>query len=113
MWERMAATPNLIVYLAEFGDEPVGTASMILMPHITYGCRPSAFIEAIVVTYAHRRQGVATLLLQLALDDARAASCFKIQLLSHKRHTDDGAHHLYQSLGFSPEAEGFRLYLNQ
>ncbi|GAB3679595.1 hypothetical protein GCM10027589_49850 [Actinocorallia lasiicapitis] len=112
-WERMAATPGLTVYLAESGGEPVGTASMTLLPHLTYGCRPSALIEAVVVTYAHRRLGVATRLLSRALDDARAASCFKIQLLSHKRHADDGAHGLYRSLGFAPEAEGFRLYLDR
>ena len=113
MWDRMAATSDLTVYLAELGSEPIGTASMMLMPNITYDCRPSAFIEAVVVKYAHRRRGVATLLIQQALNDARTASCFKIQLLSHKRHSDDGAHRLYQSLGFTSEAEGFRLYLNQ
>ncbi|GAA3073943.1 hypothetical protein GCM10017600_26460 [Streptosporangium carneum] len=113
MWERVGATPGLTVYLAELEGEPVGTASMMLMPHITYDCRPSAFVEAVVVAYAHRRQGVATLLVRQALEDAREASCFKIQLLSHKRHADDGAHRLYRSLGFTPEAEGFRLYLNE
>jgi hypothetical protein len=46
-----------------------------------------------------------------ALDDARRESCFKVQLLTHKRHAIDGAHHLYPSLGFEAEAEGFRLYL--
>lgn len=112
MWERMAATSDLTVYLAELGGEPIGTASMMLMPNITYDCRPSAFIEAVVVKYANRRRDVATLLMQQAFDDARAAACFKIQLLSHKRHADDGAHRLYQSLGFTPEAEGFRLYLS-
>ena len=30
---------------------------------------------------------------------------------SHTRHASDGAHRLYTSLGFDPEAEGFRLYL--
>ena len=113
MWERMAATSDLTVYLAELGSEPTGTATMMVMPNITYDCRPSAFIEAVVVRYAHRRKGVATLLMQQALADARAAACFKIQLLSHKRHADDGGHRLYQSLGFTPEAEGFRLYLRQ
>ncbi|SOC46097.1 Ribosomal protein S18 acetylase RimI [Blastococcus aggregatus] len=119
-WDRMAATPDLTVYLAvhslpdEQGaarERPVGTAAMMLMPHLTYDCRPSAFIEAVVVSYAHRRRGVARLLVQQALDDARAASCRKVQLLSHKRHADDGAHELYRRLGFTAEAEGFRLYL--
>jgi GNAT superfamily N-acetyltransferase len=110
-WERVMATTDLTVYLAETQSEAVGTASMMLMPHITYDCRPTAFIEAVVVKYAHRRRGVATLLLQEALNDARAASCLKVQLLSHKRHVSDGAHHLYQTMGFLPEAEGFRLYM--
>ena len=112
-WSRMMTTPDLTVYLAEIGDEPVGTATMLVMPNVTYGCRPTAFIEAVVVKYAHRRRGVASLLMQQALDDARRASCFKIQLMSHKRHAHDGAHRLYRSLGFEPEAEGFRLYLGE
>ena len=44
---------------------------------------------------------------------AEIGDCFKIQLLSHKRHAHDGAHRLYRSLGFEPEAEGFRLYLGE
>ena len=120
-WERVTGTDGLAIYLAVnvLGDdgqtmgkeEPVGTAAMLLMPHLTYDCRPSVFIEAVVVAYAHRRCGVGRLLVQRALDDARAASCRKVQLLSHKRHADDGAHQLYRSLGFISEAEGFRLYL--
>jgi hypothetical protein len=43
----------------------------------------------------------------------RSAGCKKVQLLSHKRHSSDGAHRLYTSLGFEPDAEGFRLYLGQ
>ena len=112
-WNRMITTPDLTVYLAEIGGEPVGTASMLVMPHVTYDCRPTAFIEAVVVKYGHRRRGVASLLMRRALDDARGASCFKIQVLSHKRHAHDGAHSLYRSLGFEPEAEGFRLYLGE
>ena len=120
-WERVTDTDGLTIYLAVnvLGDdghaggreESVGTAAMLLMPHLTYDCRPSAFIEAVVVAYAHRRCGLGRLMVQRALDDARAASCRKVQLLSDKRHTDDGAHQLYRSLGFISEAEGFRLYL--
>ena len=111
-WARVTATTDLTVYLAEMDAEAAGTASMMLMPHVTYDCRPTAFIEAVVVKHAHRRRGVATLLLQQALKDARAASCLKVQLLSHKRHRHDGPHGLYQAMGFTPEAEGFRLYLD-
>ncbi|MGH9205478.1 MAG: GNAT family N-acetyltransferase, partial [Acidimicrobiales bacterium] len=112
MWNRMMATDDLTVYLAETKGEAVGTACLLVLPNITYQCRPSAFIEPVVVKYDHRRRGVARLMLRRALDDARAASCLKVQLLSHKRHAYDGGHGLYRSVGFEPEAEGFRLYLD-
>ena len=38
-WERLLATADLTVYLAETGAEAAGTASMLLMPHLTYDCR--------------------------------------------------------------------------
>jgi GNAT superfamily N-acetyltransferase len=69
------------------------------------------FIEAMVVKPAWRRRGIATALLRAILADAARDGCNKVQLLSHKRHAEDGAHSLYTSVGFQPEAEGFRLYL--
>lgn len=111
-WARMLSTPDLTVYLADLDDHPVGTAATLVMPHLTYDCRPTAFIEAVVVKYAYRRRGIARQLLDHAVADARGAGCLKVQLLSHKRHATDGAHRLYESTGFQNEAEGFRLYLD-
>jgi len=110
-WARMLATEDLTVYLAEVDGEPVGTATLLLMPNLTYDCDPTAIIEAVVVVESHRNQGIATAVLRRILADAQLAGCNKVQLLSHKRHATDGAHRLYMSLGFIPEAEGFRLYL--
>ncbi len=110
-WGRMMRTADLSVYLAEQSAVPVGTAAMLVMPHLTYDCHPTAFIEAVVVKYAHRRRGVARQLLDRALGDARKADCLKVQLLSHKRHASDGALRLYEAAGFAAEAEGLRLYL--
>jgi GNAT superfamily N-acetyltransferase len=110
-WGRMMATDDLTVFVAEVEGEAVGTACLLLMPNLGYECRPSAFIEAVVVARAHRRRGIARAMIERILADARAAGCRKVQLLSHKRHADDGAHALYRSVGFEPEAEGFRVYL--
>jgi GNAT superfamily N-acetyltransferase len=110
-WARMMRTDGLFVYLAEVDGAPLGTASMTLMPNITYNCSPSALIEAVVVVPEARRRGIARSMLDMALDDARNEGCDKIQLLSHKRHAADGAHSLYTRIGFVAEAEGFRLYL--
>ena len=110
-WDRMLQTPGLPVYVADDEGLPVGTASTITMPNITYDCAPTLFIEAVVTRRSHRRRGVATAVLRHILDEARAEGCDKIQVLSHKRHATTGAHALYDHLGFTAEAEGFRLYL--
>jgi GNAT superfamily N-acetyltransferase len=112
-WKRMMEIPGLGVYVAELGGDVVGTASMMLFPNVTYDCAPTAVIEAVVVVSSYRRQGIATALIQRILKDAKSAGCNKVQLLSHKRHSADGAHRLYSSLGFESEAEGFRLYLGK
>ena len=109
-WARMMATANLTVYLAEVDGNTVGTATLLIMSNLTYRCAPTALIEAVVVAFAYRRQGIATSIMRRILEDTRAAGCNKIQLLSHKRHATDGAHRLYTALGFEAEAEGFRLY---
>jgi GNAT superfamily N-acetyltransferase len=109
----MLTVPGLTVYLAELDGQTVGTASAMQFPNITYDCHPTAIIEAVVVARPFRRRGVATSLLEHLLEDMGSEGCDKVQLLSHKRHSGDGAHRLYTSLGFEPEAEGFRLYLGR
>ena len=112
MWDRMLATPDLTVYVAESdAGEIVGTTSLLVLPNLTYDCRSTAFFEPMVVAEAHRRRGVGRLLVDRVLDDARAAGCWKVQVISHKRHAEDGAYAFYESLGFQGEATGFRLYL--
>jgi len=110
-WARMMTTPDLTVYVADAAREIVGTTSLLVLPHVTYDCRPTAFIEPMVVTETHRRRGVARMMAERLLDDARVLGCHKVQVLCHKRHAGDGAHDFYRSLGFVPEAEGFRRYL--
>jgi GNAT superfamily N-acetyltransferase len=112
-WTQMSYDGGPIVYLAETAGKAIGTATLMVMSHVTYECRPTAFIEAVVVAPAFRRRGVATAMLRRVLEDAESLGCNKVQLLSHKRHANDGAHRLYTAIGFDPEAEGFRLYLGK
>jgi GNAT superfamily N-acetyltransferase len=111
MWARMLATDDLTVFVAEGAGEVVGTTSLLVLPNLTYDCRPTAFFEPMVVAQAHRRQGVGRLLVESVLAGARAAGCWKVQVVSHVRHADDGAYDFYRALGFEGEATGFRLYL--
>ena len=44
---------------------------------------------------------------------ARRFAAGKSSCCRTKRHGHDGAHDLYRAMGFTPEAEGFRLYLDE
>lgn len=110
-WDQMMANPAMHVYIALRGDAIVGNTCMTLVANLINDCRPVAFVEPMLVAAAHRRHGVGRLMVERLVADARAADVCKIQLLSHKRHAHDGAHAFYRSLGFEPEAEGFRRYL--
>jgi ribosomal protein S18 acetylase RimI-like enzyme len=66
-------------------------------------------VENVVVAAAARRAGVGRELMRAALDLARRAGCYKVQLLS--RADRAAAHAFYESAGFRPTAAGFRAYL--
>ena len=67
-------------------DDAVGTTALLVMPHITYACRPTAFIESMYVRDDHRRRGVGRRMIERLLVDAGNGGCHKVQLLTHKRH---------------------------
>ena len=110
-WHTMLTTDDVTVYVAERSGQIVGSVTFMVMPHLSYECRPRGFIEAMVVAATQRRAGIGRRLMERVLADAAAVRCHKVQLLAHKRHAFDGAHDFYRSLGFEAEAEGFRLYL--
>jgi GNAT superfamily N-acetyltransferase len=94
--------------VAEQGGGLAGTLDLLVTPNLTHGGRPWAIVENVVVDEAARRSGVGRALMHEAERTARAAGCYKIQLLSARRRE---AHEFYRALGFEPSAEGFRRYL--
>ena len=66
--------------------------------------------ENVIVAAAYRRTGVGRALMQYAIDQARAAGCYKLQLTSGKQRAP--AHAFYRSLGLDAIAEGFKIYFD-
>ncbi|MBQ1053116.1 GNAT family N-acetyltransferase [Micromonospora sp. C51] len=88
----------------------VGTVDSIVVPNLTRGGRPYMLVENVVVARSARRQGVANRMFDALIGLARAAGCYKVQLLSHVDRSD--AHMFYESRGLRPVAQGYRLYLD-
>ena len=95
--------------MAEQDSVVLGTADCTIQANLSRNTRPLMLIENFVVTAASRRTGVGSAMLREAVDMARAAGCYKVQLLSRATRVD--AHRFYESQGFLPLAQGYRRYL--
>lgn len=89
----------------------VGSADLVIVPNVTHRGTPWAIVENVVVARAARRQGIGRALFARISELARDAGCHKIALLSGKHRRE--AHAFYESLGYEPVAEGFKLYFDR
>ena len=111
LWSEIAGQPGRTVLLAELDGAPVGTLDCVCLANLTRGGRPFMLIENVVVASSARRQGIGSQLLDAALELARVADCYKVQLLSRSDRVE--AHAFYEAAGFHVLAQGYRIYLPQ
>lgn len=92
----------------ELDNKIVGTLSISIC--LNAGKNPYAMIENFCVLDSHRWLWVGSALMQEAENTARMFDCYKIVLLSNKRHTD--FHKVYTKFGFENETTfWFKKYL--
>lgn len=103
----IGADPRQRLLVVEKAGEIVASAALVIVPNLSRQGRPYALIENIVVDETRRGAGVGEALVRYAIDQARAAGCYKLSLTSNKRRPD--AHRFYERLGFSATHEGFRV----
>jgi GNAT superfamily N-acetyltransferase len=94
----------------EVDGQVVGTLTVYVLPNLSYGGRPLAVVENVVVDERVRSGGYGRLLMMRAEEIARAAGCFKISLTSNRQRRD--AHGFYERIGFSTTHHGFTRYLD-
>jgi GNAT superfamily N-acetyltransferase len=110
-FRRVLASPSRALLVATHEHEVVGTLDLYVIDNLTRGGRPWAGIENLVVDREHRRHGIGGALVDVALDLAASAGCYKVQLVSHERRTE--AHDLYRQRGFDAPVHGYRRYLDR
>jgi GNAT superfamily N-acetyltransferase len=108
-FRQIEAETRQQLLVAEASGRVVGTATLGIVPNLSYRGRPWAFVEGLVVDGSGRRKGYGEALMRYAIEEARRAGCYKVSLTSNKRRSE--AHLFYQKLGFAASHEGFRLLL--
>ena len=106
----IVATPGNDVLVAVLDGRVVGTCQLIVFRHLQHAGGRCAELESMHVAPDVRGGGVGGILLEAAVDRARAAGCYRIQLTSNRARTD--AHRFYERHGFAPSHAGVKRLLD-
>jgi GNAT superfamily N-acetyltransferase len=107
--EEIAATAGNDVLVAEVDGRVVGMCQLTLIRHVQERGGRCAEIESMHVAATHRGGGIGRILLDAAVERARSAGCYRVQLTSNTVRAD--AHRFYVRAGFEPSHVGFKRYL--
>jgi GNAT superfamily N-acetyltransferase len=107
--DEIRSTPGCDVLVAEVDGEVVGTCQLIVFRHFQARGGRCAEVESMHVHPDHRGRGIGTRLLAAAVDAARNAGCYRVQLTSNRQRPE--AHRFYEREGFSASHIGFKLLL--
>jgi len=107
LFERFADYPDYTLYVAEHGEEIVGTFALLVMHNLGHLGAPSAIVEDVAVAPALQGNGIGKAMMQFALELCRDKGCYKLMLSSNLKR--EQAHAFYDSLGFERHGFSFRV----
>lgn len=76
----------------------ISSCTLVIVPNLTRGCRPYAFIENVVTHARQRGKGYGRAVLHHALGYAWEADCYKVMLMTGRK--DEATYAFYESAGF-------------
>lgn len=82
IWETILADKNHHIIVAEENGRIVSSCVCVIIPNLTRGQRPYAFIENVITDKDFRKKGYATACLDYARKIAESENCYKMMLLT-------------------------------
>ena len=108
VFAKIRSTPGFKLLVAEEQGKVVGTMVILIVPNLSHGGSPWAYVDNLVIAHRYRRKGLGRMLMNNAIALSKEAGCYKIVLTCDKRLRE--AYRFYRSLSFRASAHGFRLY---
>lgn len=100
--------PNAILLVGEEGGAVVATCQLTIIPSLTFKGSTRGQIEGVRVAATHRGAGTGRLMIERAIEIAKARGCRIVQLTTNKARPS--AIKFYEGLGFEATHEGMKLY---
>lgn len=82
VWKDILNDKNHHIIVAEENGVIVSSCVCVIIPNLTRGQRPYAFIENVITDKDHRKKGYATVCLNFAREIAVRENCYKMMLLT-------------------------------
>ena len=106
---RIVASPNDMLYVAEWKGEVVGTFQTTLMTTMSGQGSSSLTVSAVQTRADLRGHGIGEQMMRFATEEAQAKGARLVQLMSSGKRLD--AHRFYERLGFVRSHAGFKMKL--
>ena len=98
-WAQIMGDPNHHLIVCEEDGKIVSSCVCVIIPNLTRGVRPYAFVENVVTHEAYRGKGRATACLNFARELAQQANCYKMMLLTGSK--SPGTLTFYENAGYN------------
>lgn len=82
IWQQILADDNHHIIVAEEDGKIVSSSVCVIIPNLTHGQQPYAFVENVITDENYRCKGLATQCLDYARKLAVKENCYKIMLLT-------------------------------
>lgn len=99
IWQAVLDDPNHHIIAAVEDGKIVSSCVCVIIPNLTHGQRPYAFIENVITDEKYRGRGLATACLNYARDIAIRENCYKMMLLTGSK--KDSTLSFYRRAGYN------------
>ena len=102
-WKEIEANANIQYYGAIDNGKVVSTCYAVYIPNLTRGNRGICYIENVVTDRKYRKLGLASKVIDMAIEFAKDHHCYKVILQSSMARPE--AHQFYESKGFNGKSK--------
>lgn len=99
IWNTIINDANHHIVVNEIDSKIVSSCVCVIIPNLTRGIRPYAFIENVVTHSEYRGHGYATECLQYAKEIAVSENCYKMMLLTGSK--EGSTLKFYENAGYN------------
>ena len=99
IWNQILHDENHHIIVAEENGRIVASCVCVIIPNLTHGQRPYAFVENVITDEQYRKRGFATQCLNYARELAKKENCYKLMLLTGSK--QESTLQFYEQAGYN------------